>query len=141
MRAAAVCCAVVLSGLVGCSDTEGPPRTVEATLIVDWPLAREPGFVVDTFGVLDLDLANDEPIAGGTIPASGTAEVRFIARCGPRALGYKVWMEGHFEQKGEDAVCWMTDFFSFDDCSNPTITTEPTSLSSDDPWGCQIPAN
>ena len=94
MRTAKVC---LLVALAGCSDSTGP-RTVEATLTVDWPLAREPGFVDAEFSVWPFDISSQSTIiASGPIPASGTAVTRFLVECGGRQV-YKVGAQGHFEQ-------------------------------------------
>jgi hypothetical protein len=138
MRTATVC---LLVALAGCSDSTGP-RTVEATLTVDWPLAREPGFVDAEFSVSPFDISSQSTIiASGPIPASGTAVTRFLVECGGRQV-YMVGARGHFEQKGEGeaAICPMQDFFSFPDCDNAEYTAELFPYS-DDIWGCQPPVD
>lgn len=139
MRTATVC---LLVALAGCSDSTGP-RTVEATLTIDWPLAREPGFVDAEFSVWPFEISS-QPIpiiASGPIPASGTAVTRFLVECGGRQT-YSMNARGHFEQKGEGeaAICDMYAYFSFPDCDNAEYTAEPYPVMGDT-WGCQPPVN
>lgn len=137
MRTATVC---LLVALAGCSDSTGP-RTVEATLTIDWPLAREPGFVDAEFSVWPFDISSRPIIASGPIPASGTAVTRFLVECGGRQV-YSMRVTGHFEQKGEGegAICRMYDYFSFPNCDNVAHTSEPISIDGDN-WACQPPVN
>ena len=137
MRTATVC---LLVALAGCSDSTGP-RTVEATLTVDWPLAREPGFVDAEFSVWPFDISSQPSIiASGPIPASGTAVTRFLVECGGRQV-YSMSARGHFEQKGEEAICAMYAYFSFPDCDNAAYTAEPYPTFGDNFWPCQPPVD
>ena len=94
----------------GCGQTpEGPPPVVETriTAEIDWPLAREPGFV-DTkwyvWGDSDYIIGPSE----GPIPATGAATAQFRIRCVrgrpiPATVFFSV--RGHFESREDDWPC------------------------------------
>jgi len=77
--------------LPGCgSDPEGPQEVdTQITVEVDWPLAREPGFVNARWRVFRLDAVPDSfayrrvLVGEGDIGSGGTATARFTVRCTP----------------------------------------------------------
>ena len=149
-RSIAVAASILVLSLSACSgdDPKGPPpvQTVEATVIVDWPLAREPGFVDASFTIREFTF-DTTTFATGTIPPSGVAEARFLAECGPsRPQVFVISLVGHFSFYEDDPVvpeegplCRMGDSITFLDCENPTYTTDPQDWSAPQ-WQCEPPA-
>ena len=140
---------LVVMAPAGCGgdDPQGPPQvqTVQAVVTVDWPLAREPGFVDASFEIIEFNF-DVATIASGTIPPSGLTETRFLAECGPSGpQTFVVHFSGHFlgyeddpRAIEEEAGCGMFDAIVFRDCDDPFYTTEPVEPG-EPRWQCQPP--
>jgi hypothetical protein len=138
----------------GSEDPQGPDpiQHVEAVVLIDWPLAKEDGFVADRYEVyrptlFESDSKNPGPVATGLLSTTGTAEARFEAECGPvgQVDFYIVHVYGHFayyeqnpENEVEDITCQMSDSFEINDCEDPVYSMQPRSWSGDR-WQCQTP--
>ena len=141
---------------VGCGgdDPQGPPpvQTVDAVVVIDWPLAKEDGFVADRYEVLRpvFNPPNPDikgPMAAGPLSPTGTAEALFEAKCGPVGNTdlYIVHVYGHFAYYEQNPVnevegitCQMSDAFEFTDCEDPVYSMQPRSWNGDR-WQCQPP--
>lgn len=136
---------LALVALAGCGgdDPQGPSlgQMVEAVVPIDWPLAREDGFVDTSYRISLIYKEGD--LASGPFTSAGTAEARFPAECG-RPI-YLVRATGHFAQWEEhpdlpdDAVIDCTEVRAFSvPCNDPAFTVVPVHL--DPPaWGCAPP--
>lgn len=105
MRYSAVAAALMLA-LVGCDDdSTGPGPTTAITVTLDWPAAREEGFVEARWWLYVIQLTVDE----GVFSADGTATVRYEATScseGSVSTGHLINVSGHFE--GADRGCFDT---------------------------------
>jgi len=134
----------------GSDDPQGPPQvqTAEAVVTVDWPLAREPGFVEARYSIKAFDF-DTTTYAHGPIPQTGTTVAQFTAECGGVGVGpqlFVVTFGGHYSAHEEDpraveeeVTCSMVDTFSFPDCDNPLYTTEPSEEGAPR-WQCEPPS-
>ena len=127
--------------LPGCgSDPEGPPQAVETqiTAEIDWPIAREPGFV-DAKWVVWGDPSYIIGPVEGAIPATGVATAQFKLRC---IRGFSIpanvffQVQGHFDGREDDWPCSQVP-------RSVTCTEAPQSLVlfplSDDNFRCFPP--
>ena len=123
---------LIASAGCGGDDPQGPPpvQMIEAVVVIDWPLAREPGFVDASWGFTEWPFPDSTSTFGsGSIPPSGMTEYRFDTECGPSGTAtFFMNLTGHFTEYVDDPraaadnyVCSMWDGFSFYDCDNPEV--------------------
>jgi hypothetical protein len=97
---------VALGVSAACSDPTGPELT-RIVVTLDWPLAREPGFVDARWQLIRYDPESPDllgprgpVVQSGVIDSSGTSVVRYDASCDGGefgSTGHRIEVFGHFE--------------------------------------------
>ena len=88
--------------LVGCGSDSGPtgPETVRIAVTVDWPLAREEGFVNARWQLIEYMDAQHKNVLvkEGSFSAGGIAEIRYTTTCrvGFGLTGHEIRLRGNF---------------------------------------------
>ena len=113
MRLFGVAGLVALGVCAACSDPVGP-ELATIVVTVDWPLAREPGFVEARWQLIRYDPGSPEllgprgPIVqSGVIDSTGTSVVRYETRCDRGefgSTGHRIEVFGHFEANERTAL-------------------------------------
>ena len=122
---------VVLGTTAACSDPAGPEMT-EIVVTVDWPVAREPGFVDARWQLIQYDpespivLGPRGPVLqSGVIGSTGIFKVRYSASCGEGELGFtghRIEVLGHFTGHEGRALPECTMWAPHQCSSNPQTT-------------------
>jgi hypothetical protein len=94
--------AVLLAFFACGDDSAGPQPTTTIRVNLDWPMAREDGFIDARWELWLIQDIEDE----GTFSSNGTATVVYESYCseGNSSTGYIIDVSGHFE--GGEGQCF-----------------------------------
>lgn len=105
MRYATIVVAVWLAFIACGGDSNGPGQTTSISVTLDWPAAREEGFIDASWVLYVIQSTVDE----GVFSSNGTATMRYEAiSCseGRVSTGHLINVSGRFE--GADRQCFDT---------------------------------
>ena len=132
-----------LAGLVAlglsaaCSDPAGPELTT-IVVTVDWPLAREPGFVDARWQLIRYDPGRSDlmgprgpVVQNGIIDSTGSFVVRYETRCDEGmygSTGHRIEVFGAFEADEGTGIRECTTWAVHNCSSIPQTSTLPSDL-------------
>ncbi len=135
MRHFVLACLAVCFAAAACSGPAEPELT-EIVVTVDWPVAREPGFVDARWQLIQYDpespvlLGPRGPVLqSGVIRPTGMFTVRYGASCGggdSGSPGHRIEVFGHFTGHEGRALPECTTWAPHQCSSSPQTTTLPS---------------